>query len=97
MLIDFTIRNFMSYRDEVSLSMVGQDIKVNSKVMKGMRSELLKQEAMLDKYKKGGKHLLLVFTSYSIIKLSLFIDVYLTSSKINTIENQYFIYYMVQI
>lgn len=81
MLIDFTIRNFMSYRDEVSLSMVGQDIKVNSKVMKGMRSELLKQEAMLDKYKKGGKHLLLVFTSYSIIKLSLFVDVYLTSSK----------------
>ena len=52
---------------------------------------------MLDKYKKGGKHLLLVFTSYSIIKLSLFVDVYLTSSKINTIENQYFIYYMVQI
>ena len=42
----------MSYRDEVSLSMVGQDIKVNSKVMKGTRSELLKQEAMLDKYKK---------------------------------------------
>lgn len=29
--------------------MVGQDIKVNSKVMKGTRSELLKQEAMLDK------------------------------------------------
>lgn len=87
----------MSYRDDVSLSMVGQDIKVNSKVMKGTRGELIKQEAMLDKYKKGGKHLLLVFTSYSIIKLSLFIDVYLTSSKINTIENQYFIYYMVQI
>ena len=54
----------MSYRDEVSLSMVGQDIKVNSKVMKGTRGELIKQEAMLDKYKKGGKHLLLVFTSY---------------------------------
>lgn len=52
MLIDFTIRNFMSYRDEVSLSMVGQDIKVNSKVMKGTRGELIKQEAMLDKYKK---------------------------------------------
>lgn len=52
MLIDFTIRNFMSYSDEVSLCMVGQDIKVNSKVMKGTRSELLKQEAMLDKYKK---------------------------------------------
>ena len=87
----------MSYSDEVSLCMVGQDIKVNSKVMKGTRSELLKQEAMLDKYKKGGKHLLLVFTSYSIIKLSLFVDAYLTSSKINTIENQDFIYYMVQI
>ena len=43
----------MSYSDEVSLCMVGQDIKVNSKVMKGTRSELLKQEAMLDKYKKG--------------------------------------------
>ncbi len=81
MLIDFTIRNFMSYSDEVSLCMVGQGIKVNSKVMKGTRSELLKQEAMLDKYKKGGKHLLLVFTSYSIIKLSLFVDAYLTSSK----------------
>ena len=54
----------MSYSDVVSLCMVGQDIKVNSKVMKGTRSELLKQEAMLDKYKKGGKHLLLVFTSY---------------------------------
>lgn len=52
MLIDFTIRNFMSYSDEVSLCMVGQDIKVDSKVMKGTRSELLKQEAMLDKYKK---------------------------------------------
>ena len=54
----------MSYSDEVSLCMVGQGIKVNSKVMKGTRSELLKQEAMFDKYKKGGKHLLLVFTSY---------------------------------
>ena len=42
----------MSYRDDVSLSMVGQDIKVNSKVMKGTRGELIKQEAMLDKYKK---------------------------------------------
>lgn len=30
----------------------------------GTRDVLLKQEAMLDKYKKGGKHLLLVFTSY---------------------------------
>ena len=60
MLIDFTIRNFMSYSDEVSLCMVGQDIKVDSKVMKGTRSELLKQEAMLDKYKKGGKHLFVI-------------------------------------
>ena len=87
----------MSYRDEVLLCMVGQDIKVNSKVMKGTRDVLLKQEAMLDKYKKGGKHLLLVFTSYSIIKLLLFIDVYLTSSKIITIENQIVVFYMVQI
>ena len=52
---------------------------------------------MLDKYKKGGKHLLLVFTSYSIIKLSLFIDVYLTSSNIITIEYQYITHRMVQI
>ena len=87
----------MSYSDEVSLCMVGQDIKVNSKVMKGTRSELLKQEAMLDKYKKGGKHLLLVFTSYYIIKLSLFVDVYLTSQNIITIEYQYLTCYMVQI
>ena len=63
----------------------------------GTRDVLLKQEAMLDKYKKGGKHLLLVFTSYSIIKLSLFIDVYLTSSKIITIENQIVVFCMVQI
>ena len=52
---------------------------------------------MLDKYKKGGKHLLLVFTSYSIIKLSLFIDTYLTSSKMITTEYQLFTYCMVQI
>lgn len=97
MLIDFTIRNFMSYSDEVSLCMVGQDIKVNSKVMKGTRSELLKQEALLDKYKKGGKHLLLVFTSYYIIKLSLFVDVYLTSSNMIIAEYQLFTYCMVQI
>ena len=54
----------------------------------GTRDELLKQEAMLDKYKKGGKHLLLVFTSYSIIKLSLFVDVYLTSSKCKSLLNK---------
>ena len=54
----------------------------------GTRDVLLKQEAMLDKYKKGGKHLLLVFTSYSIIKLSLFVDVYLTSSKCKPLLNK---------
>ena len=54
----------------------------------GTRDVLLKQEAMLDKYKKGGKHLLLVFTSYSIIKLSLFVDVYLTSSKCKSLLNK---------
>ena len=63
----------------------------------GTRDVLLKQEAMLDKYKKGGKHLLLVFTSYSIIKLSLFVDAYLTSSKMITTEYQLFTYCMVQI
>ena len=54
----------------------------------GTRDVLLKQEAMLDKDKKGGKHLLLVFTSYSIIKLSLFVDVYLTSSKCKSLLNK---------